>query len=564
MARTLKVSSVEHGAFPTIREAIQAAPDDAVISVGAGEYTESRMLLNRRLTIFAADGADTVTITASSPYEPVVSVTGGSVGLHQLTLKGNDGNVVEVRGGRLRVEECELSTNLDAGINIRDPAEFQITKAKISGRYGIVIEDASGTVEGCHISNISEDGIIVRMGADPVISSTTISNCGYRGIYVYQYGKPTIEGCDISQTAGVGIGVAHSSNPTIRRCWVHDVQAVGIWFGQGCHGTVEDCTVTNTAVPAVEVTPGASVEIIDLKDQEGSSKPLVGADAAAAAGEKDEGKVEALLAELDRMIGLPGVKDEVKAIIDEIQVNEWRRSAGLSVTATSNHLVFAGPPGTGKTTVGRSYGSLLAALGILAKGTFKEVGRRDLVGQYLGHTAEKTSEVFETAMGGVLFIDEAYTLSRSFGSGGDFGQEAIDTIVKLMEDHRHEIVVIVAGYSKEMNEFLDANPGLASRFAKTIEFSSYDPDELVQIIERIAKSDDYLCTVESMAAITEHFHQMERGPNFGNAREARKLFEGIRKAQAQRLSNAAKQGRRPGSQELRTVEVDDVVFALGA
>ena len=557
MARTLKVSSVEHGAFPTIREAIDAAPDDAVISVAPGEYHESLDLAGRRLTIYAAEGAGTVTIT-STGYDPVVSVRGGAVGLHQLTLKGNDGYVVDVRGGRLRVEECELSSTLDAGINVRDQAEFQITKSKISGRYGIVVEDSGGTIEACEITNIAEDGIIVRMGADPVISATTISQCGYRGIYVYQYGKPTIEGCDISQTAGVGISVAHSSNPAIRRCWVHDTQGVGIWFGAGCQGTVEDCTVTNTATPPVEVTDGAQVNVTGLKDKEGSAKPQVGVQAVASGAEKDEAKVQALLEELDSMIGLPGVKAEVKAIIDEIQVNEWRRSAGLSVTATSNHLVFAGPPGTGKTTVARIYGQLLAALGVLQKGTFKEVGRRDLVGQYLGHTAEKTSAVFEEALGGVLFIDEAYTLSRSFGSGGDFGQEAIDTLVKLMEDHRHEIVVIVAGYSKEMNEFMDANPGLASRFAKTIEFESYQPDELVLIIERIAKNDDYVCTPEAMAAISEHFHRMERGPNFGNAREARKLFEGIRKAQAQRLRTL---GRRPTSEELRTVDVADVLAA---
>ncbi|MGH3646988.1 MAG: right-handed parallel beta-helix repeat-containing protein [Micromonosporaceae bacterium] len=567
MARTLKVSSVEHGAFPTIREAIEAAPDDAVISVGEGEYAESLTLTNRRLTI-AADGAANVVIRASSPYEPVVMVKGGSVGLHQLILEGNDGHAVDARGGKLRVEECQLKSNLDAGINLRDQVEFQIVKSKLSGRYGLVIEDAGGTVEACEITDIAEDGIIVRMGADPVITSTTISSCGYRGIYIYQYGKPVIEGCDISQTGGVGIGVAHNSNPKIRRCWVHDTQNVGIWFGPGCQGEVEDCTVTNTAVPPVEVPPGADITVTDLKDKESSQKPMVGAQAAATAGEKDEGRIEDLLADLDRMIGLDGVKDEVKAIIDEIQVNEWRRSAGLSVTATSNHLVFAGPPGTGKTTVARIYGQLLAALGILAKGTFKEVGRRDLVGQYLGHTAEKTSEVFETAMGGVLFIDEAYTLSRSFGSGGDFGQEAIDTIVKLMEDHRHEIVVIVAGYSKEMAEFLDANPGLASRFAKTIEFESYDPEQLVEIIDRIAKSDDYLCTEDAMAAITEHFHHMERGPNFGNAREARKLFESIRKAQSQRLrkavSESMRSGERPSSTLLRTVEVDDVMLALGS
>ncbi|MQA28151.1 MAG: AAA family ATPase, partial [Micromonosporaceae bacterium] len=547
---------------PTIREAIDAAPDDTVISVGPGEYTESLMLVDRRLTISAADGAGTVTIMAATPYEPVVSSSGGSIGLYQLTLKGNDGHCVDARSGKLKIEECDISSNLDAGVNVRDQAEFQITGCKLTGRYGIVIEDAGGSVDACEITKVSEDGIIVRMGADPVITSTTISSCGYRGIYVYQYGKPTIEGCDIAQTGGVGIGVAHNSNPTIRRSWVHDSQSVGIWFGAGCHGMVEDCTVTNTATPAVQVTDGATVEIVDLKDKEGSAKPIVGAAAAtSAAGQRDEVKVESLLAELDSMIGLPGVKNEVKSIIDEMQVNEWRRSAGLSVTSTSNHLVFAGPPGTGKTTVARIYGKLLAALGVLPKGGFKEVASQDIVSHWIGHTATKTSEVFEEAMGGVLFIDEAYTLSRSEGGSGDHAREAIDTIVKMMEDHRHEIAVIAAGYTKEMAGFMDANPGLASRFAKTIEFGSYEPDELVLIIERIVRSDDYICTEDTMAAISEHFHRMERGPNFGNAREARKLFEEIRKGQAQRLRGL---GRRPTSQELRTVEVDDVLLALGA
>src|SRR5262249_48653127 len=224
--------------------------------------------------------------------------------------------------------------------------------------------------------------------------------------------------------------------------------------------------------------------------------------------------VDELLAELDAMVGLTGVKAEVHSLIDELQVNEWRRSAGLSVSSGSNNLIFTGAPGTGKTTVARIYGKLLDALAVLPHGGFREVSRRDLVGQYLGHTAEKTASVFEEAKGGVLFIDEAYTLSRSAGSN-DFGQESIDTLVKLMEDHRHEIAVIVAGYTREMAEFLDANPGLASRFSKSIEFANYAPEDLLVITKRMTAADDYRLTESTEPVLLEYFRQMQHDPNFG-------------------------------------------------
>jgi SpoVK/Ycf46/Vps4 family AAA+-type ATPase len=248
--------------------------------------------------------------------------------------------------------------------------------------------------------------------------------------------------------------------------------------------------------------------------------------------------------------------------VDEIQVNEWRRSAGLSVGAVSHHLIFAGAPGTGKTTVARTYGRLLVELGVLSGGQFREVSRRDLVGQYIGHTAEKTSVVFEEAIGGVLFIDEAYTLSRAAASGGgDFGQEAIDTLVKLMEDHREEVAVIVAGYTSEMAGFLAANPGLASRFSKTIEFENYAPDELLLIVRRMVADGDYLLADDADPVLLDHFSQVIGAPAFGNARDARKLFEGARTAQAQRLRSA---GRMPDVTQLRTLTTVDVLTAIGA
>ncbi|HEX4225089.1 MAG TPA: AAA family ATPase, partial [Pseudonocardiaceae bacterium] len=242
-----------------------------------------------------------------------------------------------------------------------------------------------------------------------------------------------------------------------------------------------------------------------------------------------------------------------------IQVNVWRANAGLAVGGVGHHLVFAGAPGTGKTTVARTYGRLLKELGVLSTGQFREVSRRDLVGQYIGHTAEQTSVVFEQATGGVLFIDEAYTLSRAAGSGVDFGQEAIDTLVKLMEDHRDEVVVIVAGYTAEMVDFLAANPGLASRFSKTIEFEDYTPEELVDIVRRMVADNDYSLAREADPLVREFFVRASNAPGFGNARDARRLFERTRQAQAQRLRALA---RMPDVEELRGLSTEDVRVAI--
>ena len=207
----------------------------------------------------------------------------------------------------------------------------------------------------------------------------------------------------------------------------------------------------------------------------------------------------------------------------------------------------------------RIYGGLLAALGVLPKGQFTEVARRDLVGQYIGHTAEKTASVFADALGGVLFIDEAYALSRG-GVGGDFGQEAIDTLVKLMEDHRHEIAVIVAGYTAEMDGFLDANPGLASRFGHTIAFENYAAAELSRIVLGMVAANEYdLDAAAVVPVLDEHFATARTAANFGNGRDARLVFERIRTSQAMRLRRC---GAVPDLAALRRIELADAREAI--
>ncbi len=245
------------------------------------------------------------------------------------------------------------------------------------------------------------------------------------------------------------------------------------------------------------------------------------------------------MTELDGLIGLAPVKEQVRRVTNLTRLQLIRRSRGLAVPTVSHHLVFTGPPGTGKTTVARVVARIYSVLGVLAKGHLVEVSRQNLVGEYLGHTAPKTDAAITSALGGVLFIDEAYALSPPHALY-DFGREAIETLLKRMEDNRDQFVVIVAGYRDEMRAFLDSNPGLASRFGEQVDFPSYSGSELHEILLRLVKRADYnlSAAASSKAATILTEAATTAGPTFGNARAVRNLFEDAIALQATRVIEA--------------------------
>ena len=260
--------------------------------------------------------------------------------------------------------------------------------------------------------------------------------------------------------------------------------------------------------------------------------------------------------DLEAMVGLVPVKREVNGLIARLQVEQKRRAQGLPTAALSLHMVFTGPPGVGKTEVARALGHIYRSLRALRVGHLVEVHRADVVAGFIGQTAPKMLAKCNEALDGILFIDEAYTLAGTPGSSGDFGREAIDALLKFMEDNRDRIMVIVAGYPNEMRRFIDTNPGLAGRFAKTIDFPPYSADNLCEILRGMATKQHFTLPEGFQSRVKPWISDRSRAEEWANAREMRTLLERAREAQAMRISADP-------SADLSHIEIADLMRATG-
>ena len=307
--------------------------------------------------------------------------------------------------------------------------------------------------------------------------------------------------------------------------------------------------------PATTAVTSGPPEIDDRSGQPTQAAPPAEPERAEAEAPKEPEvppkSLEELLAELDALVGLEAVKGEIHRQVAVLKIEAKREAAGLKVPTITRHLVFVGNPGTGKTTVARLVAGIYRALGLLTQGQLVEVDRSELVAGYLGQTAMKTADVVKSAVGGVLFIDEAYSLA-----GDQYGTEAVDTLVKEMEDRRHDLVVIVAGYPEPMAFFIAQNPGLASRFRTTIEFADYSDDELVGIFRVLAEGADYDLPDDVEARFREMLKGIRRGPTFGNGRYSRNVLEAAIGQHAWRLRDIEE----PTVEQLRTLAPKDLVY----
>jgi Holliday junction resolvasome RuvABC ATP-dependent DNA helicase subunit/nitrous oxidase accessory protein NosD len=466
-------------------------------------------------------------------------INGGSVGVHLESTTATS------------LESCSVASTNGIGIELSGAgfARLDAVRVNRTKAAGIVIGTGASTeITGSTIENCEGSGLVVWSGTSPTVTGLRVTGVAKNGIFIAENAAGTFVDCDVVGTKYPALHLSKACTPVLRHVRIRDCEgAVG--KDDGALPVFEDCTVDGS--PMAPATPAAAMS--------GPQPVAASAGALEESMPPEDESLEDVLAELEQQIGLGRVKRDVQSMVNLMQAVRMRQEAGLPAPPLSRHLVFAGNPGTGKTTVARIYGRVLKALGLLRKGHLIEVDRTALVGEYVGHTGPKTQAAVTQALGGVLFIDEAYSLAP-IGIGNDFGAEAIATLVKMMEDHREDLVVIVAGYVNDMGRFIGSNPGLSSRFTRTLLFDDYTPAELVEIFEYHAREVQYQLSPDAHQALTEMFQLLPRGEGFGNGRSARQIFQQMTERQAHRLAGITA----PTPDQLVSLEAADLPMDLTA
>ena len=521
--------------------------ESAIVYKNAGGIVSHSRIFDAPKCGIALHDASKVNIVDSrierSGEHGVLVNTGSAPLLERCVIVGSAwAGVMAQKQGNALIRDCQIHDSDEAGVGVLERSAVTVEGGEIlNARHDGLLTKASGnlTASGLHIGSCGANGFHIEDNSTGTWRNGSIDGCTKAGIRVGSAGKLTADSTAISN-CGTGIGAGVGSQVLVRDSRITGNKKDGISTNGRVDATITDCVIGENGRHAIATT-GTEAVMRNVEFFDNGSGDIHVAEAtdtaAQAAPKTGHSSASGLLAELDAMVGLSAVKDEIKKLVSQLQIAAQRRELGVPTGPTlSRHLVFAGAPGTGKTMVARLYGKILAALGAVRHGNIVEASRADLVGKHLGETTAKTTALVHKALGGVLFIDEAYALSRKIGSGADFGQEAIDTLVKLMEDHREDLVVVLAGYSAEMDQFFDSNPGLRSRVSRVLQFENYSPSELVHITTQMAGAHDISFTPEAVDRLSQHYQRMPRDESFGNARTARGIFEACYANQALRLS----------------------------
>ncbi|MFJ9964701.1 right-handed parallel beta-helix repeat-containing protein [Streptomyces avermitilis] len=473
-----------------------------------------------------------------------VVVEQGHASLDRIEARALTGSAVRLcqdgtfEAAELRADDCKYGLHASGS-----GSSGELTGAELRGMRDcalVLTGSARVVARNLRIAEPVSDGLFARDTSYLTVRQCTVERAARHGAHLLDSAVLVADGLTVTDSGAHGILAENNSQFDIRDSSCTGSDGDGLRTRSDVSGRITDSLITGSRGEAVAGDGSVRLDAVTTRDA-----PTPAGQPAAGLGPG---------AELDALIGLTEAKRQVRTQVDLLRLARLRRAAGMAEPPGGRHLVFSGPPGTGKTTVARLYGRILAELGVLSDGRLVEVHRSDLVGQYLGSTALKTRAVFDSARGGVLFIDEAYSLARRFGVNHDLGQEAIDELTKLMEDHREDVVVIAAGYPVEMEGFLEANPGLASRFSRIVTFSPYSPGELVSIVRHLADRHGFELDPDVEPRLLARFRGRASTGSPSNGRDARTLFETMIEHMAGRLSDVD----RPTRQELLTLRPDDI------